>query len=324
MPKIVYVFAELIAAADGMSHFNGSSSRTSSQADKEQDKISYDTKTNDGLLLSSRPTNDEKARITAYLENIKHTPKAFPKIETFFRDFTVSGYTLLDIKDGYAQFLPGIDPEIRENVRAAAQTVIRRNVMAFQQQSPSLPPRQQLTPLNQTAGALYNRPLNQTSSTSNSDQQNSRRTSVNYDSLPMQSNPLVQPTQQDLPVSVPRQQIPPTSALKPSDQRTTIDNPKKLRMWLYLSALPNFEKAIQNNYIDESLEHLKNIFEIFLKIMLAILYIWKQRSSCKSTIKINGVLSRHKINLPDAIELYTTYLKFEEFKQRWLEDALLT
>ncbi|CAG8695183.1 420_t:CDS:10, partial [Dentiscutata erythropus] len=522
--------------------------------------------------LSSRLTNDEKARITAYLEN--HTPKAFPrKFDTFFRDFSVSGYTLLDIirwicsafrsakpnaeyqrhqlisamiahardkensseakqsimllsktalildwlsfdrnsinqnindniinieptvrlilesyrtdsqfgpelieylGSSISNFLPGFDPEIRENVRVAAQTVIRRNVMtieelnmirsktndgraasriileiwggnkqlsqqSFQQQSPSLPPRQQLTPLNQTAGALYNRPLNQTGSTSNSDQQNSRRTSVNYDSLPMQSNPLVQPTQQDLPVSVPRQQIPPTSALKPSDQRTTIDNPKKLRMWLYLSALPNFEKAIQNNYIDESLEHLKNIFEIFLKnvdlgfpnsphfkelpeklaaplcnsinfdelkdcydlsnrllkiepsgrnlfnLLLSWIFQWKTEPNdnnsnkykafellrliincAKQTDGSNEIHAKARsklmmyclgrsqssglhdtssvlldtmgsinINLPDAIELYTAYLKFEitrekissnveeEFKQRWLEDLTL-
>ncbi|CAG8445675.1 3600_t:CDS:10 [Scutellospora calospora] len=416
--------------------------------------------------LSSRLTNDEKARITAYLEN--HTPKAFlRKFETFFRDFSVSGYTLVDIirwiccafrsianQLFYAQrekepsseikqsimglsktalildwlsfdrnnptirliiesyradsqfgselieflgssinnFPPVLEPEIRENVRVAAQTVLRRNIMTiedlnmirskandgranriileiwgnnkqtdfepmniqptitrsntqnnpqfgiyplhnqassspsasysskiqtdspqshapaaqtqtlsnriqpvpsspntpqkivqsvisqsipptlsqqFSQQQNLLPPRQQLTPLNQTTGALYSRPLNQSSSTSNNDQQGSRRTSVKYDSLPIQSNPLVQPTQQDLPVSVPRQQqIPPTSALKPLDQRTTLDKSKKLaesRMWRYASALPNFEKAIQSNNIDEALEHLKSIFEIFLK-----------------------------------------------------------
>ncbi|CAG8794938.1 2802_t:CDS:10, partial [Gigaspora margarita] len=306
---------------------------------------------------------------------------------------------------------------------------------SFQQQSPSLPPRQQLTPLNQAAGALHSRPLNHSGSTSNSDQQNSRRTSVKYDSLSMQSSPLVQPTQQDLPVSVPRQQIPPTSALKPSDQKTPIDNSKKLRMWLYLSALPNFEKAIQNNNIDDSLENLKNIFEIFLKsvdlgfpnsphfkelpeklanplcnsinfdelkncydlskrllkiepsgrnlfnLLLSWIFQWKtepndnnsnkykafellrliinyakqtdasneihakarsklmMRSQFSGLHDTSGVLldtmGSININLPEAIELYTTYLKFEisrektssnaeeEFKQRWLEDLTL-
>ncbi|CAG8600788.1 23775_t:CDS:10, partial [Racocetra persica] len=292
---------------------------------------------------------------------------------------------------------------------------------SFQQQSPSLPSRQQLTPLNQNTGALYSRPLNQSGSTSNNDQLNSRRGSIKYDSLPMQSNPLVQPTQQDLPVTVPmQQQIPLTSTLKPSDQRNTLDNSKKLRMWLYFTSLQNFEKAIQNNSIDEALEILKNIFETFLKnvdlgfpnsphvkelpeklakplcnsinfdelkgcydltsrllkiepsgknlfnLLLSWIFQWRAESSDNNSNKYKAfellrlivncteqsdgskeihVKARSKLmvyclgintNLPETIELYTTYLKFEitrekslseneeefkqEFKHRWFED----
>ncbi|CAG8673706.1 6163_t:CDS:2, partial [Racocetra fulgida] len=297
---------------------------------------------------------------------------------------------------------------------------------SFQQQSPSLPSRQQLTPLNQNNGALYSRPLNQSGSTSNNDQLNSRRASVKYDSLPMQSNPLVQPTQQDLPVTVSRQQqIPLTSALKSSDQRNTLDNSKKIRMWSYLTSLQSFEKAIQNNSIDEALENLKNIFETFLKnvdlgfpnsphvkelpeklakplcnsinfdelkgcydltsrllkiepsgknlfnLLLSWIFQWRAESNDNNSNKYKAfellrlivncaeqsdgskeihVKARSKLmssvlldtmgsintNLPEAIELYTTYLKFEitrekslseieeefkqEFQHRWFED----